>query len=36
VQIVVPKVVSPAGEEAARGVADLYQANPREDLPTGI
>jgi molecular chaperone DnaJ len=36
VQIVVPKVVSPAGEEAARGVADLYQSNPREDLPTGL
>ena len=36
VQIVVPRVVSPAGEEAARGVADLYQSNPRKDLPTGI
>ena len=36
VEIVVPKVVSPAGEETARRVADLYQANPRKDLPTGI
>jgi molecular chaperone DnaJ len=36
VQIVVPKVVSPAGEETARRVADLYQSNPRKDLPTGI
>jgi molecular chaperone DnaJ len=36
VQIVVPKVVSPAGEEAARGVADLYQDNPRKDLPTSL
>jgi molecular chaperone DnaJ len=36
VQIVVPKVMSPAGEEAARTVAELYQSNPREDLPTGL
>ncbi len=36
VQVVVPKVVSPAGEELARGVADLYQGNPRDGLPTGI
>jgi molecular chaperone DnaJ len=36
VQIVVPKVVSPAGEETARRVADLYQSNPRKDLPTGL
>jgi molecular chaperone DnaJ len=36
VQIVVPKVVSPAGEEAARGVADLSQSNPRKDLPTSL
>jgi molecular chaperone DnaJ len=36
VQIVVPKVVSPAGEEAARSVADLYQQNPRKDLPTSL
>jgi molecular chaperone DnaJ len=36
VQIVVPKVVSPAGEDAARSVSDLYQSNPRQDLPTGI
>jgi len=36
VQIVVPKVMSPAGEETARAVADLYQNNPREDLPSGL
>lgn len=36
VHIVVPKVVSPAGEEAARSVADLYQENPRKDLPTNL
>jgi molecular chaperone DnaJ len=36
VQIVVPKVMSPAGEEAARAVAELYQKNPRKDLPTGL
>jgi molecular chaperone DnaJ len=36
VQIVVPKVMSPAGEETARHVAELYQSNPREDLPTGL
>jgi len=36
VQIVVPKVMSPAGEEAARTVAELYQANPRKGLPTSL
>lgn len=36
VQIVVPKVVSPAGEETARQVADLYQSNPRQGLPSGL
>lgn len=36
VQIVVPKVMSPAGEEAARAVADLYQGNPRDGLPTSL
>lgn len=36
VQIVVPKVMSPAGEEAARAVAELYHGNPRKDLPTGL
>jgi molecular chaperone DnaJ len=36
VQIVVPKVMSPPGEEAARAVADLYQANPRERLPDSL
>ena len=36
VQIVVPKVMSPAGEDTARSVAELYQENPRKDLPTGL
>jgi molecular chaperone DnaJ len=36
VQIAVPKVVSPAGEESARHVADLYQSNPRDGLPSGL
>ena len=36
VQIVVPKVVSPAGEETARRVAELYQLNPRSNLPTNL
>jgi len=33
VHVAVPKVVSPAGAEAARKVAELYGANPREQLP---
>lgn len=33
VEVVVPKVVSPAGEEIARKVGELYQGNPREVLP---
>ncbi len=36
VEIVVPKVVSPAGEETARRVADLYRNNPREKLPKSL
>jgi DnaJ-class molecular chaperone len=36
VEVVVPKVVSPAGEEAARRVAELYQGNPRDGLPRGL
>lgn len=36
VQIVVPKVVSPAGEDAARAVADLYDGNPRQGLPRSL
>jgi molecular chaperone DnaJ len=32
----VPKVVSPAGEETARRIAELYQSNPRQDLPTSL
>jgi len=33
VEIVVPKVVSPAGEETAKRVGELYQGNPRDVLP---
>ena len=33
VEVVVPKVVSPAGEEIARRVNELYQGNPRDTLP---
>jgi len=33
VEIVVPKVVSPAGEEIARRVGELYQGGPRDTLP---
>ena len=36
VQIVVPKVMSPAGQEAARRVGELYEGNPREGLPRGL
>jgi molecular chaperone DnaJ len=36
VEIVVPKVMSPAGEEAARRVADLYDGNPRQKLPRSL
>jgi len=36
VEVVVPKVVSPAGEEAARRVGDLYQGNPRERVPKSL
>ncbi len=36
VEIVVPKVLSPAGQEAARRVADLYTGDPRAGLPTGL
>jgi molecular chaperone DnaJ len=36
VEVVVPKVVSPAGEEIARRVGDLYQSNPREKLPRSL
>jgi molecular chaperone DnaJ len=36
VEIVVPKVVSPAGEESARRVAEFYQGNPREGLPRSL
>lgn len=33
VQVVVPKVVSPAGRELAQRVAELYSENPRTGLP---
>ncbi len=36
VHVAVPKVVSPAGEEAARRVAELYSANPRAGLPLSL
>jgi DnaJ-class molecular chaperone len=36
VEIVVPKVVSPAGGESARRVAELYQGNPRDGLPRSL
>jgi molecular chaperone DnaJ len=36
VEIVVPKVVSPAGTELARRAAELYEGNPRENLPRGL
>ncbi len=36
VEIVVPRVVSPVGEESARRVADLYQGNPRDGLPRSL
>ncbi len=36
VEIVVPKVVSPAGEETARRIGELYQGNPREKLPRNL
>jgi len=36
VEITVPKVVSPAGEESARRVSELYQGNPRERLPRSL
>jgi DnaJ-class molecular chaperone len=36
VEIVVPKVMSPAGQEAARQVAELYVDNPRSSLPKDL
>lgn len=36
VEIVVPKVQSPAGEDAARKVGELYSEDPRKGLPTGL
>jgi molecular chaperone DnaJ len=36
VEVVVPKVVSPAGQETARRVSELYQGNPRDNLPRGL
>ena len=36
VEIVVPRVVSPAGEESAKRVGELYHGNPRETLPRSL
>ncbi len=36
VQVAVPKVVSPAGREVARRVAELYPGDPRRNLPRGL
>ena len=36
VEIVVPKVVSPAGEDGARRVSELYDGNPRDKLPRSL
>jgi molecular chaperone DnaJ len=36
VEIVVPKVLSPAGQESARRVAELYTEDPRQQLPGGL
>lgn len=36
VEIVVPKVVSPVGEETARRIGELYQGNPRDGLPRAL
>jgi molecular chaperone DnaJ len=36
VEVVVPKVVSPAGEDLARSVSELYDGDPRESLPRSL
>lgn len=36
VEVAVPKVVSPAGEETAKRVGELYQGNPRDGLPRNL
>ncbi len=36
VRVVIPKVVSPAGKEAARKVAELYSQDPRSELPRSL
>jgi len=36
VQVVVPRVMSPAGREVARRAADLYPVDPREHLPKSL
>jgi DnaJ-class molecular chaperone len=36
VQVMVPRVVSPAGRDAARRVGELYNGNPRAGLPLGL
>lgn len=36
IRVVVPRVVSPAGKEAARKVAELYSQDPRSGLPRSL
>jgi DnaJ-class molecular chaperone len=36
VQVVIPRVVSPAGREAARRAGELYSADPRAGLPRSL
>ena len=36
IQVAVPRVVSPAGRELARRVADLYSGDPRAGLPQSL
>ena len=36
VQVVVPRVMSPAGREVARRAAELYPMDPRESLPKSL
>ncbi len=36
IQVVVPKVVSPAGKDVARRVGELYEKSPRQGLPSNL
>jgi len=36
VQVVVPRVVSPAGRDAAKRVGELYSGDPRAGLPNTL